>query len=64
MPVKLASPRIASFVLLGTPLVQFNALFQYVFVVPFQLVVCENASEEFNTNKISKVLNCSNLFIE
>ena len=40
MPVKLASPKMTSFVESGTPFVQFEAIDQKVLVVPFQLVVC------------------------
>lgn len=38
MPVKLASPIMASTVEVGTPFVQFDALDQTVLVVPVQLV--------------------------
>src|SRR5262249_16786547 len=56
-PVKLASPMITSVVLVGTPFVQFDALFHNEEFVPFQ-DVCPFASTDANAASSSTIVTC------
>lgn len=54
--MKFASPIIASTVEVGTPLVQLEAVLQFVLVVPFQ-DVCEVAEPKAKTTKAASTSN-------
>ena len=61
-PVKLASPSITLVAEFGTPAVQFPALFQLVFTVPFQLV-WQKLLFAITVDIMKKMKNCIIFFI-